>query len=63
MDARVILIVVVALLGGGYLVYGRFVARLVGVDPSRPTPAHTKYDGVDYVPARQWKFLFGLHFC
>ena len=42
MDARAILLVVVALLGGGYLVYGRFVARLVGVDPSRPTPAHTK---------------------
>ena len=62
MDARVILIVVVALLGGGYLVYGRFVARLVGVDPSRPTPAHTKYDGVDYVPAPQWQVLFGHHF-
>ena len=62
MDARVLLIVVVALLGTGYLVYGRFVARQVGVDPSRPTPAHTKYDGVDYVPARQWLVLFGHHF-
>lgn len=62
MDARAILVVVVALLGGGYLVYGRFVARLLGVDPARPTPAHTKYDGVDYVPARQWLVLFGHHF-
>ena len=62
MDARPLLLVVVALLGGGYLVYGRLVARLVGVDPSRPTPAHTKYDGVDYVPARQWLVLFGHHF-
>jgi len=62
MDARAILLVVVALLGGGYVVYGRFVARLVGVDPSRPTPAHTKYDGVDYVPAPQWLVLFGHHF-
>jgi carbon starvation protein len=61
-DARTILLVVVALLGGGYLVYGRFVARLVGIDPSRPTPAHTRYDGVDYVPARQWLVLFGHHF-
>jgi carbon starvation protein len=34
----------------------------VGVDPARPTPAHTKYDGVDYVPARQWLGLFGHHF-
>jgi carbon starvation protein len=62
MDARPLLLVVVALLGGGYLVYGRLVARLVGVDPSRPTPAHTKYDGIDYVPARQWLVLFGHHF-
>jgi carbon starvation protein len=62
MDARTLLIVVVALLGTGYLVYGRFVARVVGIDPSRPTPAHTKYDGVDYVPARQWLVLFGHHF-
>ena len=62
MDARTLLIIVVALLGGGYLVYGRFVARLVGIDPSRPTPAHTKYDGVDYVPAPQWQVLFGHHF-
>jgi carbon starvation protein len=62
MDSRALLIVVLALLGAGYLVYGRFVARLVGVDPSRPTPGHTKYDGVDYVPARQWLVLFGHHF-
>jgi carbon starvation protein len=62
MDARPLLLVVMALLGGGYLVYGRFVARMIGVDPSRPTPAHTKYDGVDYVPARQWLVLFGHHF-
>jgi carbon starvation protein len=61
-DARTILVVVIALLGGGYLVYGRFVARLMGIDPSRPTPAHTRYDGVDYVPARQWLVLFGHHF-
>ena len=62
MDSRALLIVVVALLVAGYLVYGRFVARMMGVDPSRPTPAHTKYDGVDYVPARQWFVLFGHHF-
>ncbi|MCG6920535.1 MAG: carbon starvation protein A [Acidobacteria bacterium] len=62
MDARALLLVVIALLGVGYLVYGRLVARLLGIDPSRPTPAHTKYDGVDYVPARQWLVLFGHHF-
>ncbi len=62
MDARALLLVVIALLGAGYLGYGRFVARLLGIDPARPTPAHTKYDGVDYVPARQWLVLFGHHF-
>jgi carbon starvation protein len=62
MDARTLLLVVVALLVGGYLVYGRLVARLVGIDPARPTPAHTKYDGVDFVPAPRWQVLFGHHF-
>ncbi len=52
----------VGLLAAGYLLYGRFLARRLGVDPSRPTPAHTRYDGVDYVPARHWLVLFGHHF-
>ncbi len=45
----------------GYLVYGRWVGRRLGVDPNRPTPAHTQYDGVDYAPARPL-LLFGHHF-
>jgi carbon starvation protein len=44
-----------------YFVYGRYLARLFGVDPSRQTPAHTKRDGVDYVPTRP-SVLFGHHF-
>ena len=62
MGSRVLLLAVLALLGAGYLVYGRFVARLFGVDPQRPTPAHTRQDGVDFVPARHWLVLFGHHF-
>jgi len=62
MSSRWIVLVSLAGLGVGYLVYGRFIARLVGVDPSRPTPAHTRRDGVDYVPARHWLILFGHHF-
>ena len=34
-----------------YLLYSRFIAHAIGVDPSRPTPAHEMGDGVDYVPA------------
>jgi carbon starvation protein len=62
MNARLILLLALATLGVGYLVYGRFLSRVLGIDPSRRTPAHEKYDGVDYVPARHWLVLFGHHF-
>ena len=39
----------------GYLLYGKFVERLFGPDSSKPTPAITKADGVDYVPMPAWK--------
>jgi len=44
-----------------YLVYGRFLARFFGIDNTRPTPAHTDYDGVDRVPANR-AVLLGHHF-
>lgn len=44
-----------------YLLYGRYLARLFGIDPKRETPAHIRGDGVDYVPAR-FPVLFGHHF-
>lgn len=46
----------------GYRFYGRVIEKLFGADPSRQTPAHEKYDGVDYVPAKHWTVLFGHHF-
>jgi len=46
----------------GYRCYSRLVERQFGIDADRPTPAHTEYDGVDYVPARHWVVLFGHHF-
>ncbi len=39
----------------GYLLYSRVVARVFGEEPDRPTPAHTKTDGVDYVEMPTWK--------
>lgn len=46
----------------GYRVYSRFLARDVfHLDDSRPTPAHTLRDEVDYVPTRP-SILFGHHF-
>lgn len=39
----------VGLLIAGYFVYGTFVERIFGPDPSRAMPARTMADGVDYV--------------
>ena len=51
---------VVALLLG-YFVYGRIIDRMFGADPSRPTPAETMEDGVDYIKLPVWRiFLIQL---
>lgn len=41
--------------------YGAYIARTLGEDPSRPTPAHTCEDGRDYVPTKT-HVLFAHHF-
>jgi len=46
----------------GYRFYAATIGRLFGVDFQRKTPAHVKFDGIDYVPARNWLVLFGHHF-
>ncbi|MCE7636482.1 carbon starvation protein A [Vibrio fluvialis] len=40
----------VAALIGGYFIYGAFVEKVFGINEKRQPPAHTKTDGVDYVP-------------
>jgi len=50
-----------ALLVAGYLLYGRWIAARLGLDDARVTPAHTKSDGVDYVPTSPF-YLFAQHF-
>ncbi|QFT08867.1 carbon starvation protein A [Vibrio sp. THAF190c] len=40
----------VAALIGGYFLYGTFIEKVFGINEKRQTPAHTKQDGVDYVP-------------
>ena len=45
----------------GYTIYGRFIARQVGLDNSRRTPAHELRDDTDFVPARA-PLLLGQHF-
>ena len=41
--------------------YGGYLGKLVGLDDSKKTPAHTMTDGVDYVPAKA-PVLMGHHF-
>ena len=44
----------------GYLIYGKFVERVVAPD-DRPTPAVTMADGVDYIVLPTWK-VFMIQF-
>lgn len=45
----------------GYFLYGTFVDRVYGPDPSILTPAVTKADGVDFMPLPTWK-VFMIQF-
>ena len=61
MSALLILILGLVLLALGYVFYGGWLAKQWGVDPNRETPAHTSYDGKDFVPANP-AVLMGHHF-
>ena len=45
----------------GYMVYGKFMERVFGVDNQRPTPSVQNPDGVDYVPM-SWTKAFLIQF-
>ncbi len=45
----------------GYFIYGKFIEKIFGPDPNRPTPAITNNDGVDYMPLPSWK-IFMIQF-
>lgn len=47
--------IALVLLIAGYFVYGRYVAKAFGEEPSRPTPVTTMADGVDFVELPTWK--------
>ncbi|MDR1675543.1 MAG: carbon starvation protein A [Tannerella sp.] len=49
------LFVSIALLIGGYVIYGTLVERIFGVEKDRQTPAYVLTDGVDYVPMKWWR--------
>lgn len=51
MNGVTIMVISIIVLGGAYLLYGRYLAKTWGVDPKAKTPAYEMEDGVDYVPA------------
>jgi len=48
-------LIAIAVLIGGYLIYGALVERIFGIRPSKPTPAYLRKDGVDYTPMATWR--------
>jgi carbon starvation protein len=61
MSLPVLAVVVLAILAMGYRFYGGFIARQYAIDPSAPTPALARPDGVDFVPTKPF-YLLGQHF-
>lgn len=39
----------------GYVIYGKFVEKVFGIDVNRLTPAYTHQDGVDFIPLSGWR--------
>ncbi|MBM3770175.1 MAG: carbon starvation protein A [Acidimicrobiia bacterium] len=62
MHALYLVIPTLCVMAIAYRYYSAFIAAKVMVlDDTRKTPAHTKYDGSNYYPTSRW-VLFGHHF-
>ena len=61
MNGLIIMLIAIAVLGAGYLLYGRWLAKSWGIDPSRETPSQDCFDGKDYVPTPP-AVVLGHHF-
>lgn len=55
------MVIAIVVLGGAYLLYGRYLEKKWGIDPNAKTPAYEMEDGVDYVPA-DTNVVFGHQF-
>lgn len=62
MNSLIIVIIATALFFWAYKFYASKLESLWHIDPKRSTPAYSKFDSVDYIPARNWLVLFGHHF-
>lgn len=61
MSGILMMVIAIIVLGGAYLLYGRYLQNKWGIDPKAKTPAYTMEDGVDYVPA-DTNVVFGHQF-
>jgi carbon starvation protein len=61
MNGFLLLIISAAVLILAYLLYGRFLSRTWGIDPTRKTPAYELEDGMEYVPTSP-AVVFGHEF-
>ncbi len=48
-------LIALAVLVGGYFIYGLVAEKIFGVEPERATPALRRADGVDFVPMPTWR--------
>lgn len=55
MNGLLVLGIAIVVLGGAYLLYGRFLVKKWGIDPNAKTPAYTREDGEDFVPSNKWE--------
>jgi len=62
MNSLIIVLIAVILFFWAYRFYARKFESLWQIDPKRHTPAFSRYDSVDYIPAKNWLVLFGHHF-
>ena len=61
MSGILMMVIAIVVLGGAYLLYGRYLQNKWGIDPKAKTPASEMEDGVDYVPADP-NVVFGHQF-
>jgi carbon starvation protein len=62
MNALYLVVIALAVGAIAYRFYSAFIAtKVMMLDDTRKTPAHTKYDGANFYPTQRW-VLFGHHF-
>ena len=61
MSGILMMVIAIVVLGGAYLLYGRYLQNKWGIDPNAKTPAYEMEDGVDYLPA-DTNVVFGHQF-